>query len=384
MSQRYLAGFIQAGLFNPLAAPTGIPAYTYELRSWGKGATYGTLGLGNTTNYSSPKQVGDLTTWSKIAGGESHTLTIKTDGTLWAWGKNDFGQLGLGTSGLANYKSSPTQVGALTDWLNIAGGIYHTLATKTDGTLWAWGRNNNGQLGLGNITNYSSPKQVGALTTWSKIACGGIHTLAIKTDGTLWAWGDNGSGQFGLGDTLDRSSPVQVENATNWANIAAGNGHTLAIKTDGKLYAWGANQGTGQVGMQSSALNIFSVMQIGALTNWANIAGGGRFSLAIKTDGTLWSWGYNGYGQLGQGNITNRSSPVQVGALTSWLNVACGYEYTIASKTDGTLWAWGKNDVGQLGLSNTLATFSSPVQVGALTTWSKIAAGSEHTIALKY
>ena len=146
---------------------------------------------------------------------------------LYSWGQNNYGQLGLGNT---TYYSSPVQVGALTTWVGISCGSAHTLATKTDGTLWSWGRNNSGQLGLGNTTNYSSPKQVGALTTWSKVANGiGENTAAIKTDGTLWSWGYNAYGQLGLGDITNRSSPVQVGALTTWLAIACGKENTLAI-----------------------------------------------------------------------------------------------------------------------------------------------------------
>ena len=184
--------------------------------------------------------------------------------------------------------------------------------------LYSWGRNAIGQLGLGNITYYSSPKQVGTLTTWSDITAGGQSTAVIKTDGTLWAWGYNGFGQLGLGNTVDKSSPSQV----------------------------------------------------GALTTWYSISSGSQFMAAIKTDGTLWSWGRNAtYGSLGLGDTVNRSSPVQVGALTTWYKVAAGYRFTIAVKTDGTLWSWGLNSQGQLGYGGYSISRSSPVQVGALTTW---------------
>ena len=176
MSQRYLGGWIQDGLFNPLAAPTP-SGYTYEMWSWGH-SSYGQLGLGNTTNYSSPKQVGALTTWLNITGGYSYSLATKTDGTLWSWGYNAYGQLGLGN--ITSY-SSPKQVGALTTWSKITAGYFHSLTIKTDGTLWSWGFNVFGQLGLGNITYYSSPKQVGALTTWYAAAkTFGNFSIALK------------------------------------------------------------------------------------------------------------------------------------------------------------------------------------------------------------
>jgi len=245
-----------------------------KLWSWG-GNGLGQLGLEDILDRSSPEQVGALTNWSSIAaGGAYHTLATKTDGSLWSWGRNTEGQLGQED---IIHRSSPVQVGALTDWSSVAGGLYHTLATKTDGSLWSWGDNTNGELGLEDILDRSSPEQVGALTNWSSAACGYYHTLAIKTDGSLWSWGDNLYGQLGLEDILDRSSPVQV----------------------------------------------------GALTTWSSVACGAYHTLATKTDGTLWSWGYNNNGQLGQEDIIHRSSPVQVGALTGWGSVVGGAYQTL-------------------------------------------------------
>ena len=168
-----------------------------KLYMWGDG-THGALGLGNTTDYSSPVQVGALVDWKEIAGGAYMSLAIKKDGTMWVWGYNNAGALGTGNT--TNY-SSPVQIGALTTWsVNIACGQAAALAIKTDGTLWGWGYNAQGQLGVGNTTAYSSPVQVGALTTWSKVTMGNnsYHTAAIKTDGTLWAWGMNYQGALGI------------------------------------------------------------------------------------------------------------------------------------------------------------------------------------------
>jgi len=189
---------------------------------------FGELGLGNTTDRSSPTQVGALTNWSKVATGRKHSAAIKTDGTLWTWGRNNYGQ--LGDSATPYYRSSPRQVGSGTNWSSVSGGTYFTVAVKTDGTLWSWGRNSSGELGLGNTTNYSSPKQIGSGTSWSLAICGASNVISLKTDGTIWGWGRNQYGQLGLGDTTNRSSPVQIGTISTWQNIACGSNFTLATR----------------------------------------------------------------------------------------------------------------------------------------------------------
>jgi len=298
------------------AASNSVTPLEQQLWIWGRNAD-GQLGLNDTANRSSPVQVGALTTWSQTAAGYKFSLAVKTDGTLWSWGYNTYsGQLGLGDT--ANC-SSPVQVGALTAWAQVAAGNNFSLAIKTDGALWSWGRNVEGMLGLNDTANRSSPVQVGALTTWSQVAGGFTFSLAVKTDGTLWGWGYNGLGQLGLNDTANRSSPVQVGALTTWSKVTGGNNFSVAVKTDGTLWSWGANT-NGRLGLNDTVYRS-SPVQIGALTTWSQIAGGSGFCLAIKTDGTLWSWGYNSYGKLGLNDTANRSSPVQVGVLTTWLTL---------------------------------------------------------------
>jgi len=378
--RQYNLGSIVKPGFNPLGAQT--TTFTYYLNTWGRNNNAGQLGLGNTTNYSSPKQVGSLTTWLQIASAYQSTFSITTDSALWSWGRNDFGQLGLGNT--SNY-SSPKQVGSLTNWLNAASGRYHTISVKTDGTLWSWGRNTEGQLGLGNRTSYSSPKQVGALTSWLTVAGGTYYSAAVKTDGTLWAWGSNLYGQLGLGNITNYSSPKQVGSLTEWSSVVGCGIATIAIKTNGTLWSWGYN-GSGQLGL-GNITSYSSPKQVGSLTTWSKTTGtGSSFVLAIKTDGTLWSWGSNFTGQLGlnSSGYTYKSSPNQVGSLTTWANVAGGSSaFSLATKTDGTIWSWGNNEYGQLGLNNR-TNYSSPKQVGSETTWAKVAAGQSHSIGLEY
>jgi len=362
---------------------------TVALYAWGFN-NQGQLGLGNTTNYSTPKQVGGLSNWtSNIATAGATVLAIKADNTLWSWGYNSTGQLGLGNT--TNY-SSPKQVGNLTNWASVSccnstnsGGYSntHVLAIKKDGTLWGWGLNAAGQLGLGNTTNYSSPKQIGA-NSWLQAACGLNFSCAIRTDGTLWSWGINTYGQLGINSsTTYFSSPKQVGGLTNWAAVRGYNYHVLAIKSDGTLWSWGLNN-MGQLGLGISGTNYSSPKQVGLLTTWKYLNTGDNnedCSLAIKSDGTLWSWGYGTYGQLGYGT-SNVSSPKQVASSTSWSAVSGGFYWMLAAKTDGTIWSWGKNQDYQLGLG--VATYySSPKQIGSLTSWLGIAGGGYSGFAIR-
>lgn len=359
-----------------------------ELWMWGQNSL-GDLGLNDTVNKSSPVQVGALTNWLVMALTNRSTLAIKTDGTLWSWGRNDYGQLGQNIASTVNI-SSPVQVGSGTTWSKVAGGWRHVLATKTDGTLWSWGANDYGQLGqnIATTINRSSPVQVGALTTWLNVACGWYHSIAIKTDGTLWTWGYNTYGALGINVGIGNySSPKQVGALTTWASASGGIEFTAAIKTDGTLWSWGRNQ-NGQLG-QNIAYNISrsSPVQIGAQTYWAYVSCMEAAVAATTTNNYLFTWGRNSQGQLGDdtsGPYASKSSPSAVGsAVWSRVSVNSISEAScIATRTDGTLWTWGYNNPGQLGLGN-ITNYSSPKQVGALTTWLIPSMGRAHACATK-
>jgi alpha-tubulin suppressor-like RCC1 family protein len=319
------------------------------LWAWGLNFTDGRLGFNTLTNlyYSSPVQVGALTNWKYVGHNSDHTTAIKTDGTLWAWGANQYRQLGHING--SNY-SSPVAVGALTNWKLVDNGYFHTLAIKTNGSLWSWGWNRYGQCGHNTSSAsvyYSSPTQVGALTNWKSISAGGSHSsFAIKTDGTLWAWGMNVVGQLGIGSTGNYvSTPVQVGALTNWKQVSSGSSdnnplelnhttsHTLAIKTDGTLWAVGGRNDWGQLGLGTTT-NISTPVQIGTLTNWKSIATMQETSFALKTDGTLWAWGYNGNGSIGDRTTVSKSSPIQIGSLTNWKSISAG-KFVSAAIQDG-------------------------------------------------
>lgn len=348
-----------------------LPTIAGGLYGWGLNNA-GQLGIGNTTDYSSPKQVGLLTSWENVSISTGTASAIK-GGTIWAWGDNGSGQLGLGNT--TNY-SSPKQIGALTNWKSITAGASHIIALKNDGSLWSWGGNGGGRLGLGNTTYYSSPKQVGSLTTWAYATAVSSASFGIKTDGTLWAWGANGiNGVLGLNNNTSYSSPVQVGSLTNWLRVIGGI-TVYALKTDGTLWSWGYNL-NGRCGLNGAGgAYVLSPNQVGALTTWSKIGRSHATGAAIKTDGTLWSWGYGAFGTVGLGNNTySNPSPAQVGSLTTWLSVSGGQYNACAIQTNGTLWTWGDNSSGQLGLGDT-SRRSSPVQVGSLTTWKKVPSSS--------
>ncbi|MEK7310091.1 MAG: fibronectin type III domain-containing protein [Planctomycetota bacterium] len=313
--------------------------------------------------------------WRQVVGGAGHTVAIKDNGTLWSWGDNYNGQLGLGDN---NNRNLPTQVGYDTNWQSIAAGYDYTMAVKSDGSLWAWGYNYAGQLGLGGTANYYSPTRVGIDNNWQSVTCGYSHTLAIKIGGTLWTWGDNWSGQLGFGDTTTRYSPSQVGLDTNWSTAAAGNSFTLALKTDGTIWSCGVNA-DGRLGLGNTT-TYYSLTKVSA--GWQAIAAGQYHGLALKTDKTLWVWGYNSNYQLGLNDITNRLSPTQVGTDANWVSVAGGDNHSLAAKTDGSLWSWGYNGNGQLGLGDTNQR-TTPARVGPDNNWANVTSGFSHSLSLR-
>ena len=306
--------------------------------------------------------------YQRASAGYSHYLEIK-NGKLFASGSNNFGQLGIGT--ISAKEIAPIQVGTDENWVSVAGGENFSLAIKADGTLWAWGYNNRGQLGTGTTTNTNEPTQVGTDDNWISIAAGSRHSLAIKSDGTLWTWGYNYFGQLGNGTTSGFSAafpdPAQVGTATNWVAISAGYNHNLAIQADGSLWAWGENT-LGQVGTgTASSTGISTPTAIATDSHWKKIDAGGFFSTAIKTDGTLWAWGDNYYGEIANGNTTTQPQPTQIGT-DLWKNVSAGRNHVMALKPDGSVWVWG-DELGEYTNQATVPTekteMSGTVQISA-------------------
>ncbi len=319
------------------------------MMAWGWNAA-GQLGNGPNGNSNVPVQVSSLTNViATAAGGYRHSMALKDDGTLWLWGSNFYGQLGNGTNTSSNI---PVQlIGFGSSFSSIAAGYGHSLALN-GGIIQAWGMNGAGQLGIafGNTTDTNSPFLVSSLSGITAIAAGDQHSLALHADGTLWSWGFNGAGQLGDGTNTYSTVPVPVNSLTGITAIAGGYGHSMALKNDGTVWIWGFNS-NGQLGNGTSGFGTETNVpaQLTALSGIVAIEAGDYHSLALKNDGTIWTWGLNQYGQLGNGTIVDSNVPVQVGSLTGIAAIAGGYAHSVALRNDGTVWAWGRNNWGQLG-----------------------------------
>jgi len=304
---------------------------------------------------------------STIAASNSHSLALRSDGTVWAWG--------------GNRSTVPVQVEGLRDIVAIAAGWLHSLALRSDGTVWAWGDNGYGQLGDGTTIDRTFPVQVKGLRDVFAISAGGRHSLALRSDGTVWAWGDNrcgmlkpdgtpwgpwvdlGCGQLGSGMAIANSAiPVQVQWLNDVIAISAGAWYSLALRSDGTVWAWGQNAAR-QLG-DGTNISRNSPVQID-LRDIVAISAGSHHSLALRSDGTVWAWGDNGSGQLGNGGVSSRSIFVQVEGLRDIVAISAGSHHSLALRSDGTVWAWGWNKGGQLG-DGTNTNRYSPVQVKGL------------------
>jgi hypothetical protein len=310
---------------------------------------------------------------------------LKDDGTLWTWGQNDDGGLGDNTT---DYRSSPVQtVCGGNDWKSMVVGTYyeHCAAIKTDGTLCLWGYNDSGEIGDETTGSRSSPVQtICGGTEWKQVASGGKHTAAIKNNGTLWIWGNNGHGQLGNDTEDDKSSPIQtICGGTDWKSVSCGERFTAAIKNNGTLWIWGENA-DGQLGDETSDDKSSPVQTIAGGTDWKQISCGDNHMIAIKNNGTCWTWGSNSDGQLGDETTSDRSSPVQTVTYgTDWKQVDGGQYESAAIKNDGTCWVWGYGENGELG-DGTAISKSSPVQtVMADTNWLYVSSGYVNTFGIR-
>jgi len=343
---------------------------------WGRNQ-YGQLGIGfaNTTLIAPTPIAGE---WLQVSAGCASSVGLKNTSAAWTWGDNSSGQLGDNTT--INRSSPVSVVGGISNWCCVSSKGTHVLGLRSDGTVWSWGLGSNGQLGNSSVISRSSPVSIaGGFTDWCKIS-GGIGNLSggVRTNGTLWMWGFGGNGELGGYSTNTcRSSPALVAGGfTDWCNLSIGSNHVLAVRSNGTLWGWGYNN-PGKIGNGNATGTIASpVSVIGGFTDWCNAQAGVNHSVGLRTNGTLWAWGSGNFGMIGDNAQVSRSSPVSVvGGFTDWCCVSAGRDFTLGVRSNGTAWGWGSNTFRTIDAS--VGTYrSSPVSISSCTDWNQVSAGS--------
>lgn len=315
--------------------------------SWGKNDR-GQLGLGSAgAAVNRPQQITGLSHVRTIVAGGFHAMALADDGRVWAWGANDLGQLGLADR---NDRSAPQIIPTLSGIQAISAGFEHSLALQPDGSVWAWGFNQYGQLGLGHNFDQDVPQRIPAFWRVTAISGGFFQSFVLRSDGTTWAWGDNQFGQLGLGNNDDHNVPVLIPHFTGAVEISSGHLHTLARKADGSLWAWGYN-GSGQLGT-GNRTDQLSPTRLGFPTGVVAVNAGLDGSLVLTQTGDSYAFGFGGSGQLGLGDVLNSDTPVALTNMHEAVSLSGRYTHSLALTRDGAGWAWGANDSGQLASAN--------------------------------
>ncbi len=377
---------------------------------WGNNANF-MLGHDSSDN-TQPSAVDVNFGWQAISTGNTHACAIRSsDETLWCWGSNSDGQIGHDPTIVTEPSTVPRQVEAGTKWVNVSVSGNHTCATKKEldvnnnvtPTLWCWGKNDSGQLGIGSLTSGFEPTKI-LYASWETISAGTNHSCAVKDDGTLWCWGNNDKSQLGDGGTTEGNITKQIGTETSWTSISLGNQFSCGIRaisdSDQQLYCWGQNN-LGQLGLGTNTPKEALQTEVASATPWKAISAGDSHACAIKQDQSLWCWGNASQGQLAISPITidadplNQfvSTPTQVEPVSKWLSVSAGNGHTCSIKVepdpedpDGieeihTLWCWGKNTVGQLGVGTT-SHLVTPTKIDHDNDWISVSTGNQHTCAV--
>ncbi|QZY30042.1 cutinase family protein [Nocardioides coralli] len=304
---------------------------------------------------------------TQVSAGGRHTCEVRPDGTLWCWGANGYGQLGVGdkTSG-----ATPRQVGSRDDWAGVSAGGMHSCGVRDNGSLWCWGLNYRGQLGLGGRTDKTEPHRVGKSRSWATVSAGWVHTCATRVDGSAWCWGDNDHGQLGNGGSSDSRKPVAVTRGMVWQQLAAGGWHTCGVNQSGEAWCWGRNS-RGQVGDGTTTVRL-NPARVGGGTDWARVAPAWTHSCGLRQDGSLSCWGGNEGGQVGGGGFGGSATPREVAPGRSWSALDTGVNFSCALDTSQQMWCWGTGRSGQL---DGAPSSEQPVPVRAGTSWAQLDLG---------
>ncbi len=354
------------------------------LWAWGSGADYQLDGSTINSHGTPHKLFLGTETIRQISAGRKHSVLLYDDGSLWVWGANDYGQVGTSSTVQTRHLISNNEN---TDWETVDAGALHTAGIDVSGQLWVWGRNANGILGDGTMENQFTPKKIGTDTHWLQVSAGSDHTAAIKSDGTLWTWGSGYRGKLGHATENIQTIPKQVLlnsaglSDNDWAWVCAGTYNTLAIKQDGTLWISGHNQFR-QLGNSDSPPYTLTFQRVGQDQNWLNAVAGQGHVVGQQFDEStpVFSvWGKNDLGQVGDASWENRSAPVKV---HDWKKISAGKTHTLAIHSNGTLWAWGGNDYGQVGNGLTSPDVKYPTPISNQQKWVDVATGWEHSLAL--
>jgi alpha-tubulin suppressor-like RCC1 family protein len=373
------------------AAVTGATAQTYTTTSIGNYCVNATMSCGVAQKCFNLNIVNN---WKYLHANSYTSFGIKNDGSLWGWGDGSYGILGDGVDGRGHYVTSPIKCGITNDWEKVYSFYNCSHGIKNDGTLWTWGENYAGKCGITRDMNNHilQPLQVTTSVlpnTFTDVSCGAVHCVSRKTNGTIWSWGFNSYGQLGVGPKATGTTPTlaetklpqQIGSETTWKMIVAGEDYTIAIKTDGSLWAWGSNS-YGQLGNPALGSFVTVPTRIGTDNDWIFIESSDLYSnFGIKTNGSLWAWGLNFLGQFGNGNENSSSVPIQIGNDYNWLKVKAGAQHTLAQKNDQTLWGFGTSDGGQLGLGYT-ANNLTPLKIEPSEIY-LFAAGMYHSLIVR-
>ncbi len=316
-----------------------------QLLAWGHNDR-GQLGTGDRVSRLWPTRIGSESDWTEVDAGDSFTVGLKKDGTIWVWGGNDFGE--LGTTNQTDCLA-PVRLGDAHDWQSIQAGWHNAYAYKRDRSLWGWGRNDKGQLMKRSDAHIRHPIQLAVPGIWTSLDVHYEHAVGIRADGSLWSWGETTAGRIGR---ESGENPVRVPGLLHagpgWVCASLGFWHTLALRNDGTLWGWGWSA-HGQLGMGDTKVHA-AMAQIGSEVDWVSICAASEHSLALKRDGSLWAWGAGNLGEVGDGERIDRVVPVQVGRDRDWIGLPrMAGNTSFALKRDGSLWGWGLNRFGQLG-----------------------------------
>jgi alpha-tubulin suppressor-like RCC1 family protein len=366
------------------ATPAGALSGAGRVATWGSNA-YGQLGDGSTTDHRTPELVPSLHGVVQLEGGREHVLAMKANGDVLAWGWNAYGQ--IGNRSTASTVESPVR--ALANAVDIGAGHYSSFAVKANGTVWGWGQNTTGQIGTGtSATNVRTPTLIEGLegVTIVDVAGGRNHAIALDAAGRVWAWGSNAYGQLGDGTFRPSSTPVRVSNIGDVVSIFAGRDHNLAVRDDGSVWAWGANV-YGECGDGTGTNRNVPVRVLRAngtpLANIVQVGAGANHSLALRADGSMWAWGRNHFGQLGDGTFSTRRQAVRVTGLSGVSHIAGGRQNSIAVTRTGVVFVWGENVYGQLGDGTVSTTGRTvPGKVPGLSNVSHVGMGRDYGMAI--